>query len=249
MPRVDVPYAPPVVALTREQYGRSLTETGHHAEAARQFLEAARLVQDDADQAAHARLAGAAAEALQRSGRKAEALAAYQRAARLFGDLGYVVARVRCLRSAAWLQLETPDAAGPDAAGPDAAGPDAAGPDMAGPEAAGPGGEALGVTTMRAVLSELESLTADSSSPELDAELATTRTQLDQMLALPAEDHAQTPAPPGEPKGGSETGLTREIPGRRAQWRQRTKLDLISPSYPIPHISVKWLRHPTFLIS
>jgi tetratricopeptide (TPR) repeat protein len=254
MPRVDVPYAPPVVALTREQYGRSLTETGHHAEAARQFLEAASLVQDDADQAAHARLAGAAAEALQRSGRKAEALAAYQRAARLFGDLGYVVARVRCLRSAAWLQLETPDAAGPEVAALDMAALDMAAPDMAAPEPAGleaarPDGEPLGVTTMRAVLSELESLTADGSSPELDAELATTRTQLDQMLALPAEDHAQTPAPPGEPEGGSETGLTREVPGRRAQWRQRTKLDLISPSYPIPHISVKWLRHPTFLIS
>jgi len=193
MPRVDVPYAPPVVAMTREQYGRSLTETGHHAEAARQFLEAARLIQDDADQAAHARLAAAAAEALQRSGQQAEALAAYQRAAQLFGDLGHVVARVRCLRSAAWLQLEIPPAAGPNAgepgaAAPDMAGPDAAGPDAAGPDAAGPDGEPLGVTTMRAVLSELESVITDGSSPELDTELAATQTQLDQMLASPAAD-------------------------------------------------------------
>jgi tetratricopeptide (TPR) repeat protein len=168
MPHVDVPYAPPVVAMTREQYGRSLTGTGQHAEAAREFLEAARLVQDDADQAVHARLAGAAAEALQRAGRGGEALAAYQRAAQLFGDLGQVVARVRCLRSAAWLQFEAPDADEPDADEPD--------------------GAALGVATMQAVLSELESLPADSSSPELDTELAATRTQLDQMLAPPAQD-------------------------------------------------------------
>ena len=163
MPHVDVPYAPPVIAVIREQYGRSLTGTGHHAAAAREFLEAARLVQDDADQAGHARLAGAAAEALQRAGQNAEALAAYQRTAQLFGDLGHVVARVRCLRSAAWLQLETADTGEPD-------------------------GEVLGVATMRAVLTELESLPADSSSPELDTELAATRTQLDQMLAPPAED-------------------------------------------------------------
>src|SRR5581483_11431840 len=120
MPRIDVPYGPPVIALTREQYGRSLTETGQHAEAAREFLEAARLVQDDADQAVHARLAGAAAESLQRPGQNAEALAAYQRAAHLFGDLGHVVARVRCLRSAAWLQFEAAAADEPDIAEPDA---------------------------------------------------------------------------------------------------------------------------------
>jgi tetratricopeptide (TPR) repeat protein len=76
MPRIDVPYAAPVIALTREQYGRSLTATGQHAEAAREFLEAARLVQDEADLAAHARLTGAAAEALQRAGRNAESLPA-----------------------------------------------------------------------------------------------------------------------------------------------------------------------------
>ena len=166
MPHVDVAYAPPVIAVTREQYGRSLTGTGHHAAAAREFLEAARLVQDDADQAVHARLAGAAAEALQRAGQNAEALAAYQRAAQLFGDLGHVVARVRCLRSAAWLQFETADTGEPD-------------------------GEVLGVATMRAVLAELESLPEDSSSAELGTELAATRTRLDQMLAPRAEDPAE----------------------------------------------------------
>src|SRR5256885_14836475 len=117
MPHVDVPYAPPVGAVTREQCGRSLTGTGQHAAAAREFLEAAGLVQDDADQAVHARLAGAAAEALQRAGRNAEALAAYQRAAQLFGDLGHVIARVRCLRSAAWLQFETAGTGEPGGAG------------------------------------------------------------------------------------------------------------------------------------
>lgn len=120
----------------------------------------------DPGQAAHlAALLGEAIGALQRSGRHTEALAAYQQAAQLFGDLGHVVARVRCLRSAAWLQLETPE---PPAPGPDA--------------------EPPGVTTMRAVLSELESLTADVSSPELDTELAITKAQLAQMLAPPPAD-------------------------------------------------------------
>jgi tetratricopeptide (TPR) repeat protein len=179
MPHVDVPYAPPVIAVTREQYGRSLTGTGQHTEAAREFLEAARLVQDDADQAVHARLAGAAAEALQRAGQNAEALAAYQRAAQLFGDLGHVVARIRCLRSAAWLQFEAAHAGEPD-------------------------GEVLGVATMRAVLTELESLPADSSPPELDTELAATRTQLDQMLAPPQADPRLTPTSSGQDEDGGE---------------------------------------------
>ncbi len=193
MPHVDVPYAPPVVARTREQYGRSLTGTGQHAEAAREFLEAARLVQDDADQAAaHARLAGAAAEALQRAGQKAEALAAYLRAAQLFGDLGHLVARVRCLRSAAWLQFEAADEASDE--GADADEPDANEPD----------GAALGIATMQAVLSELEALPADSSPPELDTELAATRTQLGQMLAPPAQDENENE---DADEDGSEPGL------------------------------------------
>jgi tetratricopeptide (TPR) repeat protein len=170
--------------VTREQYGRSLTGTGQHTEAAREFLEAARLVQGDADQAAHARLVGAAAEALQRAGQNAEALAAYQRAAQLFGDLGHVVARVRCLRSAAWLQFKAAAADDPD-------------------------GEVLGVATMRAVLAELESLPADSSSPELDTELTVTRTQLGQMLASPQADPRLTPTSSGEDEeeDGGEPGL------------------------------------------
>ena len=182
MPHVDVPYAPPVIAVTREQYGRSLTGTGQHTEAAREFLEAARLVQDDADQAVHARLADAAAEALQRAGQNAEALAAYQRAAQLFGDLGHVVARIRCLRSAAWLQLEAAHTGEPD-------------------------GGVLGVATMRAVLTELESLPTDSSSPELDTELDATRTQLDQMLAPPQADPKLTPTPSRQDEAGAEPGL------------------------------------------
>ena len=151
MPRVHIPYSGPAIAMTREQYGRSLAGAGRHAEAAREFVEAARLVQDDADPPAHARLARAAADALQRSGQRAEALAAYQRAGQLFGDLGNVAERARSLRSAAWLQFW---AGAADPGEPGAAGePDA---------------EPPGVATMRTVLSELESVAATASSPELD---------------------------------------------------------------------------------
>jgi tetratricopeptide (TPR) repeat protein len=131
-------------------------------------------------QAVHARLAAAAAEALQRAGQNTEALAAYQRAAQLFGDLGHVVARARCLRSAAWLQFEAADAGEPD-------------------------GEVLGVATMRAVLAELESLPAGSSSPELDTELTTTRTQLTRCSPRPR----LIPIPSGEDEDGGEPGLPR----------------------------------------
>jgi hypothetical protein len=93
-----------------------------------------------------------------------------------------VVARARCLRSAAWLQFEAADADDPD-------------------------GEVLGVTTMRAVLAELESLPADGSPPELDTELTVTRTQLGQMLASPQAGPRLTPASSGEDEDGGEPGL------------------------------------------
>jgi tetratricopeptide (TPR) repeat protein len=164
MPRADVAYEPVVIAMVQEQYGDSLRELGRHREAAGQFLQAARLVQDDSrNVAAHARLARVAADALQRSGQRAEALAAYQRAAELFGELGEVVDRVRSLRSAAWLQFWNREAT------------------PAGPEQPG-------ITAMRAVLSELESLAASDPSEELATELAATRKQLDDMRTPPDPD-------------------------------------------------------------
>ena len=60
IPEVDVPYDTRTVAMTREQYGRSLTAIGRHREAAEQFLEAARLIADDQENsAAHANVAAA----------------------------------------------------------------------------------------------------------------------------------------------------------------------------------------------
>ncbi|MEU4229120.1 tetratricopeptide repeat protein [Nonomuraea sp. NPDC026600] len=104
IPRVEIPYDAPVIAMTWGQYGASLRELGRHREAAEQFLQGAELVQNDSDQRAmHAELAWSAAEALQYSGQTTEALAAYQRTAALWTELGQLTPRVRCLRSAAWL--------------------------------------------------------------------------------------------------------------------------------------------------
>ncbi|WP_432930730.1 hypothetical protein ACQPZZ_09205 [Microbispora sp. CA-135349] len=176
MPRVEVPYEARAVARTRAQYGRSLTELGRHLEAAEQLVMAAGLVQDDPEaKELNAELAWSAAEALQFAGRMDEALLAYQRAARLWGDLDQIVPRVRCLRSAAWLMVWTDSG---DGDGDDAT------------------AEAPAVTAMRAVLAELESLTLglrEAESPESQpsksepsdevvSELAETRRQLQAML-------------------------------------------------------------------
>ena len=165
MPRVSVPYDPAVVAATRDQYGRSLRAIGRHAEAAEQFLEAAKIVAGDpAKIPAQASLAAAAAESLQRSGQREAALPAFRRAASLFGQLGNVVTRVRCLRSAAWIEFSSDATAG---------------------------AEGAGVATMRAVLDELEPLITADAPAELAVELDNTRKQLDEMLkelANPGQD-------------------------------------------------------------
>lgn len=169
MPQAHIPYQPDVIAITREQYASSLRSLGRHREAAEQFLEAARLLQDDpAKAAAHARLARAIADELQASGQMHEAVAAYQRAAELQRGLGDFVGRARSLRSAAWLQFWEQPAA---SAGPDA--------------------EQAGVTAMRAVLSELETAAASSPSDEVSAEVANTQRQLDEMLSGPESLEAE----------------------------------------------------------
>jgi tetratricopeptide (TPR) repeat protein len=168
MPRVEIPYDPQVIAMTRRQYGESLHALQQYREAAEQFLKAAQLVQDDPNNRfPHAELAWYAAESLQHSGQRTEALAAYQRAAELWAELGQLTPRVRCLRSVAWLLHWTHDPAS---------------------EERHDGIDQPGVATMRAVLAELESLAENGASEEVLTELAETREQLDQMLAPEVED-------------------------------------------------------------
>ena len=104
MPRVHVPYDGPGIAMRREQYGDCLTQLGEYRKAAEQYVAAAALVQDDPNnRVAHARVAWSAAQALQSAGLFGEALPAYRRVAELWGELGNTPARVRCLRSVAWI--------------------------------------------------------------------------------------------------------------------------------------------------
>ncbi|MFI6165189.1 hypothetical protein ACIBCN_00235 [Nocardia sp. NPDC051052] len=101
-----VPYPPAELAAVRAQFGESLNALHRYQDAARQFALAAQLVEHDLDRRAlHADLAMAAATALDYCDQDAAAVAAYHRAAELFGALGNAVSRARCVRSAAWLQL------------------------------------------------------------------------------------------------------------------------------------------------
>ena len=164
MPKVAVPYEGAVIAMTHEAYGRSLRATEQHKEAAAQFLAAAQIVADDpANVRAHAYLASAAAQSLQRAGEPDAALPAFRRAADLFGGLGDTVNQVRALRSAAWLEHWRWNPAD-SGASPEAL------------AAADPG-----VAAMRAVLADLECLT--DPAPALAEELRGTQAQLESMLA------------------------------------------------------------------
>ncbi len=112
-----------------------------------------------------ARMYASLATSLQQSGQPDAALTAFRRAADLFGPLGDVVNRIRCLRSAAWLVFYAEPA--PDGFGPTA-----------------------GVAAMNAVFAELESLAAPDAPdapPELGAEFDHTRTQLTEMFGALAE--------------------------------------------------------------
>jgi tetratricopeptide (TPR) repeat protein len=161
MPRVSVPYDQTGIAMTHEAYGRSLRSLKQHAEAASQFLEAARLIADDPNNArAHAALASSAAEELRRAGEGEPALAAFRRAADLYGKLGDTVNGVRSQRSAAWLEFWLAPA----------------------PSAPADLDTCPGVVTMRAVLAELEPLVTAEGPAELAKELENTREQLAEML-------------------------------------------------------------------
>jgi tetratricopeptide (TPR) repeat protein len=158
MPRVEVPYYGPVIAMTREQYGDCLSHLGEHREAATQYLEAASLIRDDPEnQGAHARLAWTAAEALQNAGLPDESLAAYRRAADLWRGLDAPAARARCLRSAAWLLTWSDDEREPQ------------------------WDEA--VKTMRQALAELEAFPLDGRAEQIDEEIASTVDQLERLRA------------------------------------------------------------------
>jgi tetratricopeptide (TPR) repeat protein len=171
MPKVAVPYQGAAIAMTHEAYGRSLKATDQHKEAAAQFLAAAQIVADDPGNArAHASLASAAAQSLQRAGELGAALTAFRRAAELFGALGDTVSLVRARRSVAWLQHWTWTPEDPGAA------PEAL-------AAADPG-----VATMRAVLADQERQTAADHAPELAEELENTHSQLQSMLADLSEE-------------------------------------------------------------
>jgi tetratricopeptide (TPR) repeat protein len=161
MAKVDVPYDQAGITQTRIDYARSLRAVERHQEAAEQFLEAARMLADDpANAEGHAFVAADAARELDASGQDAAALAAFERAAELFRGVGNIVARVRCQRSAAWVQFAMDD-----------------------------DGRRSGETTMRSVLSELESLVhSDPAAAELASERDNTVEQLGRMLKIAAEE-------------------------------------------------------------
>lgn len=106
LPGIDIPYPLSEIAVIRRQFGESLNALNRYRDAAAQFAEGARLVRDaPRHRELSAELVHAAAAALSLSGHDADALDAYQHAAELFGALGRVAARARCLRAAAWLEF------------------------------------------------------------------------------------------------------------------------------------------------
>ncbi|MFE9580264.1 hypothetical protein ACFYO1_28030 [Nocardia sp. NPDC006044] len=148
-----IPYPPAELSTVRAQFGESLNALHRYHDAARQFAQAAQLIEHDPDRRPlHAELALSAAIALEHCDQDAVAVAAYQRAAELFGALGNVVSRARCVRSAAWLQLWAPDVA--------------------------PGRPWLGA--MQSLITEL--IDSGSPTAEVSEELAQTRRELGEML-------------------------------------------------------------------
>jgi tetratricopeptide (TPR) repeat protein len=150
----EMPYPPAEMAVVRRQYGESLRKLNRFRDAAQQFVEGARLVHNDPDRVElEAELAWSAASVLDFCGEDAQAVAAFQRAARLWGELGRIGPRAKCLRSAAWLQLY----------------------------GSGMATDRPWLATMRALLEELEELAETAPSAEVSTELLNTRSQLADM--------------------------------------------------------------------
>lgn len=190
MPRVHVPYDGAGIAMAREQYADCLTQLGEHRRAAEQYLAAAKLVQDDPRNGlAHARLAWSAAQSLQSAGLAGEALPAYQRAAQLWGELGNLPARVRCLRSAAWLIGWSQDDDSQREKENNDGGAGAR-------EAVARWTEAL--AAMRSVLAELTAVPRQERSEPVVAEIRHTEDQLRQLIGCLREAEQQAQEQRGE---------------------------------------------------
>ncbi|WP_051026747.1 hypothetical protein [Nocardia higoensis] len=150
------PYPAPEMAVLRGQYGRSLRLLSDHRGAARQYLAAAHSIRGHRDhRELRAELTWSAASALDACGADGPAALAYLRAADLWGELGRIGPRARCLRSAAWLRFW----AAPTS------------------ELRGPSIEAL-----RSLLAELQERAERQPSREIANELDHTRRQLTDML-------------------------------------------------------------------
>ncbi|MFE7798829.1 tetratricopeptide repeat protein [Nocardia sp. NPDC057440] len=150
-----VPYPAAEMAVLRRQYAESLRRLGRFRAAARQFVEAARLVHDDPGRIElQADLVWAAATALENCDEDDQALAAYLHAAQLWGELGRVGPRARCLRSAAWVQIWS---------------------------RSGESDERPWLATMGGLLAELEQRAGAAPSAEVTSELAHTHSQLADM--------------------------------------------------------------------
>ncbi|WP_433194154.1 hypothetical protein ACQP1G_36105 [Nocardia sp. CA-107356] len=150
----EMPYPPAEMAIVRRQYGESLRKLNRFRDAAQQFVAGARLVHNDPDRVElEADLAWSAASVLDYCGEDEQAIAAFLRAAHLWGNLGRIGPRAKCLRSAAWLQRY----------------------------GSGMESDRPWLATMRALLAELADLAETAPSAEVTTELLNTRTQLADM--------------------------------------------------------------------
>ncbi|WP_435590863.1 hypothetical protein [Nocardia sp. bgisy118] len=149
------PYPAAEMAVLRGQFGKSLRLTGKYREAGEQFLEGARLVRADRGRVElQAELVWSAASALDAGGAEDQARLAYLRAAQLWGELGRIGPRSRCLRSAAWLRYWSADSESE---------------------------RADGIAALGEVLADLEALAQREPSAQVTLELEYTRNQLEDM--------------------------------------------------------------------
>ncbi|MDX6742945.1 hypothetical protein [Actinocorallia sp. A-T 12471] len=160
--RFEAAYEGVPLALTRRGYGQALSHCRDFRRAAAQFLAAASVAEELGEARLHADLAWHAADELDNAGMTPESLAAYQRAAALWKELGEFGSYVRCTRAVAWAELALDE----------------------GPEPRAPG--ATGPATLAAVLAEVEQLAAREPSDELTELLDGTREQLGSMLMTSA---------------------------------------------------------------
>ncbi|GGK63835.1 hypothetical protein GCM10011591_40130 [Nocardia camponoti] len=165
----DLAYPDSELARVRAEFAESLNQLGRYRQAAWQFTEAARLVVGSgADRRRHADWVWSAAVARECCGQETAALGGYLRAAGLWGELGKIVPRARCLRAAAWLQLR------------------------------GPNGRIRGPwwLTIDVLLVELNEHIARVPGPHLAEELKRTRNQFAQMCSQASGPSWASAAPP-----------------------------------------------------